>query len=217
MPEMSEAVRPWDRGRRRRWLRLPDYEQIDPPDAPPEVLRDMKAQSKLVDDYDARASDSPRDAYDVEPRAIRTSRDDNYDDEPRSSRSSRDDDYDDRSPRRSSSYDDDDDDYDSPRRRSDRYSDDDDDGGRRKPPDGMGVASMILGICSTATGLGGCCCFFAGISLIVGILAVIFGFVGRSKNPASSTAKTGLITGFIGIALSIVMTVIGIALRVMNK
>lgn len=31
------------------WLRLPEKEKIDPPDAPAEILREMKSQSRLVE------------------------------------------------------------------------------------------------------------------------------------------------------------------------
>jgi hypothetical protein len=39
------------------WVRLPEKEPIPPPAAPPEILKEMRSQSRLVDDTEA---DRPR-------------------------------------------------------------------------------------------------------------------------------------------------------------
>jgi hypothetical protein len=125
------------------------------------------------------------------------------DDRPRRRR--RDDDEDvDRSDRRSRNrYDDERDDFDDhPRRRG-------------KKTDGLGMASMIIGICSCVVALPGLCCIlFSGLSVIGGIVAVILGFIARSHFPESGTAKAGIITGFIGAGLSVAMVVLAIVLNV---
>ena len=42
------------------WLRLPEREAIPAPNAPPEMLRQMRAQSRLVDDEPPRRASRPR-------------------------------------------------------------------------------------------------------------------------------------------------------------
>jgi len=178
------------------WLRLPEREPIDPPNAPPETLREMQAQSKLVDADDAPRASRRRDEDADRPRR-RSHDDDDVDDRPSRRRQRRDDD--DR-PRRSSRYDDERDDF--------------DDYPTRKQGDGLGITSMVLGIISCVVALGGICCTPVSVlSILGGVIAVILGFVARSQNPGSSTAKTGIITGFIGLGLSIVMFVIVVLIR----
>jgi|GEM_PF-5339964 len=186
------------------WVRLPEREAIDPPNAPPDVLRQMSAQSRLVDEDEAPRERRSRDNEDRPSR--RRSRDRDYDEDDRPSRRRRDPDYED-----------DYDEYgDRPRRRHyDDERDDFDDYPRRKPTDGLGITSMVLGICSCVVALGGVCCgAFSALSALGGIVAVVFGFVSRSKTRvASAPAKTGIITGFIAIIVSVVMFVLWIVLH----
>ena len=166
------------------WLRLPEREPIDPPNAPPEVLREMQAQSKLVDGDDAPRAGPRRDADADRPR--RRSRDDEGNADDRTRR---------RRPR--DDEDDGDDDYDSyddrPRRSSRDHDewDDFDDYPRRKPSDGLGITSMILGIMSCVIALGGLCCIVFSLgSILGGIVAVVLGFVAKSE-PAIEHSQDG--------------------------
>ena len=68
---------------------------------------------------------------------------------------------------------------------------------------GMALASMILGIFGITVGL--CLLFFP----VMPVLAVVFGHIGLSQTrstgaPGRGYAITGLVTGYIGIALAIV-------------
>ena len=72
----------------------------------------------------------------------------------------------------------------------------------------MGVASLVLGILAILGGL-----FVVGG--LFGILAVIFGFIGRAKAKRGEAtnggmALAGIITGFIGIALAALIIVLAI-------
>jgi hypothetical protein len=68
---------------------------------------------------------------------------------------------------------------------------------------------MSLGCCVPYLG------FVAGpLSIIGGITAIILGFVGRSRNPKSGKAMTGIITGFVALALDIIMVVIALVVGV---
>ena len=67
-----------------------------------------------------------------------------------------------------------------------------------------GVVSLVLGIISIVTGF-----LIPIVGVITGVIAVIFGFLSRKGEPAArSLALAGIITGFAGIALSIVMWVV---------
>ena len=147
---------------------------------------------------------------------------------------------------RSDAYDDDDDDR--PRRRRDRDDEDDDrpvrrrrrrgddleddyrDGPRprRAGEDGLGKAAMIVGIVSLSvtllTGLLSCLCFLGifgvGLGAIGGIVAVILGFVARSRTPGSGPGLTGILTGFGSLLLAIVMVLLvalGVGIMAMNQ
>jgi uncharacterized membrane protein len=75
------------------------------------------------------------------------------------------------------------------------------------PSNGLGTAGLVLGIIA-AVGF----CFWP-VSLICGILAVIFGAVGRGKARRdeatnSGQALAGIICGAVGIALAIAFFVL---------
>lgn len=73
---------------------------------------------------------------------------------------------------------------------------------------GMGIASLVLGIISVITG---CCCFFIGLGLILGVLAVIFGIIFLKANKGKLVSKgfgiSGIILGVIGILLTVIIWV----------
>lgn len=62
---------------------------------------------------------------------------------------------------------------------------------------GMGIASLILGICSIAI----CCCY--GVGAIPAIIGLILGILQNKKN-ANGIATAGIILGIIGILLNVV-------------
>lgn len=62
---------------------------------------------------------------------------------------------------------------------------------------GMAQASMILGIISIV----GVCCCYGG--LLFESLAVIFAFLSKTEDQMADSARIGLITGIIGIVLSL--------------
>jgi hypothetical protein len=190
------------------WLRLPEQEMIDPPDVPPDVLRQMSSQSRLVDEEDA---DERRSREDDDRPSRRRPRDLDRDDDERPRRRPRDDDYEERPRRRR----DEDNEFDErPRRRHYDERDDYDDYPRRKPADGLGITSMVIGICSCVfTVLGLCCGLFSALGVLGGILAVVLGFVARSQNPRSVPAKTGIITGFIAIIVALLLIALVVVLQ----
>jgi len=74
----------------------------------------------------------------------------------------------------------------------------------------MGVAALVLGILSILGGI-----FVIGG--LLGVLAVIFGFLGRGKAKRGEAtnggmALAGIITGFVGIALGLLVLVVTIVL-----
>ncbi|MFF6916731.1 DUF4190 domain-containing protein [Streptomyces sp. NPDC012466] len=76
------------------------------------------------------------------------------------------------------------------------------------PQNGMGVAAMVLGIISCAL-----FCLYGVVSLVTGILAVVFGIKGRKRAEAGvatnhGQAQAGLIMGIIGIILGITVIVL---------
>jgi hypothetical protein len=78
------------------------------------------------------------------------------------------------------------------------------------PSNGMGTASLVLGIISVVV-----FCLWP-VAIIVGVLAVIFGVVGRRKVRRGEAtnggmALTGLICGLVGVVLGIVLLVVFIA------
>ena len=67
---------------------------------------------------------------------------------------------------------------------------------------GMAVASLVLGIIAV------CCCCVSGLSLVLGILAIVFSVLSR-KNPAKSGLGTaGLVLGIIAAVLAIVSIIV---------
>jgi hypothetical protein len=82
------------------------------------------------------------------------------------------------------------------------------DGAQAPQGNGMATASLILGICSIVL-------FWLGwIGIICGVLAIIFAVVAKNKikaNPSvggAGSAKAGLITGIIGIAITLLFIIL---------
>ena len=181
------------------WLRLPEQEKIDPPNAPAEVLREMRSQSRLVEEGKPTSRRSRDDEYEDEPPRRRRDEDEDDDehDRPRSHRGYDDarDDYDDRPPRQS-------------------YG---------RPGDGLAIASMIVGILAVVFSLVGwwCCSYFGPvISLIMGVVAVVLGFISRSQGSHSGMGTAGIITGFAAIliaAIPVVLIILGFAWMQANQ
>ncbi|WP_039933779.1 DUF4190 domain-containing protein [Streptomyces viridochromogenes] len=76
------------------------------------------------------------------------------------------------------------------------------------PQNGIGIAAMVLGIVSCTL-----FCLYGVVSLITGILAVVFGIKGRKRAEAGvatnhGQAQAGLIMGIIGIILGIAVIVL---------
>ncbi|WP_228976788.1 DUF4190 domain-containing protein [Streptomyces sp. DH12] len=68
------------------------------------------------------------------------------------------------------------------------------------PANGLGVASMVLGIVSIVG------CWMYGLGIVLGVLALIFGIVGRKRVRRGEAnngpiATAGIVTGAVGIAL----------------
>lgn len=67
---------------------------------------------------------------------------------------------------------------------------------------------MIVGICAVLFSLvGWCCCsyFGPGISLIIGVVAVVLGFISRSQGSHSGMSTAGIVTGFAAILISLIL------------
>ncbi|MFF7890369.1 DUF4190 domain-containing protein [Streptomyces sp. NPDC007907] len=76
------------------------------------------------------------------------------------------------------------------------------------PQNGLGIAAMVLGIVSCTL-----FCLYGVVSLVTGILAVVFGIKGRKRAEAGvatnhGQAQAGLIMGIIGSILGIVVIVL---------
>jgi hypothetical protein len=93
-----------------------------------------------------------------------------------------------------------------PRRRRDE-EDDYDDVLRRSPGEGEGLslASMIVGIISIPLA---CCCGL--LSLPASAVAIILGFIGRSKTGGDPKSTTGLITGFVALLIAVLLLILGL-------
>jgi uncharacterized membrane protein len=79
------------------------------------------------------------------------------------------------------------------------------------PANGMGTASLVLGICAAV----GFCLW--PLAIVLGILAVIFGLLGRGKARRGEAtngghALAGIICGAVGIALGLGMIVLTFSL-----
>ena len=81
------------------------------------------------------------------------------------------------------------------------------------PVDGMGVASLVLGIIS----IPGVCLY--GLGIVPGILAIVFGFIARARvqrgeSGGPGVALAGLVLGFIssGLVVIVVVALVAIAL-----
>jgi hypothetical protein len=211
------------------WVRLPEVEPVDPPNVPGHVLSAMMGQSRLLDEPAAASSTT-----EPEPDRARER------DADRPCRRAPDEEED--RPRRRAPADDEDADFDRPRRR--RFEDDEDDGPRRRrreyadeddphwgrgsvyedyddyprrrsSADGLGITSMILGIVSCVIALTGfCCVLMTGLSILAGITGLILGFVARSQRPDSGMAKAGIILGFAGLGISVIMIVLVVVLQI---
>jgi hypothetical protein len=67
-----------------------------------------------------------------------------------------------------------------------------------------GIVALVLGIVAIAVGF-----LVPIVGILAGIAAVILGFLSRKSEPAARPlALTGIITGFAGIAVSIVMWIV---------
>jgi hypothetical protein len=67
-----------------------------------------------------------------------------------------------------------------------------------------GIVSLVLGIVAVVTGF-----LIPIVGILAGIAAVILGFLSRRSEPAARPlALTGIITGFAGIALGVVMWIV---------
>ena len=81
---------------------------------------------------------------------------------------------------------------------------------QEEKPSGLAIASMIVGICSIIL-----CC--VSLNLILGIVAVVLGFVEKKKIKDGDSTKagenfvlTGIITGFVGIVLWVLTLIFGL-------
>lgn len=76
---------------------------------------------------------------------------------------------------------------------------------------GLAIASMVLGI------LGILLFWFFGLGVLLGILAVVFGFIARGQiaregHGGRGMALAGIITGFVAVGLLVLLFVIGFGL-----
>ncbi len=86
------------------------------------------------------------------------------------------------------------------------------DGYEAPPRNGLSIAALVLGILALITSV----TVFGG-GVLLGIIAIVLGFVGRSrakKGHATNggVALAGIITGAIGLVLSMVLVLVGAAL-----
>jgi heme/copper-type cytochrome/quinol oxidase subunit 2 len=78
-------------------------------------------------------------------------------------------------------------------------------GWQQQPANGMGVAAMVLGILSVCL-----FCLYGVVGIVLGVLALIFGILGRKRVRAGSAtnsgqALAGIILGSIGIAIGTIV------------
>ncbi len=77
----------------------------------------------------------------------------------------------------------------------------------QQPANGMGIASMILGIVSIPL----VCCFSIGV--VTGIVAIVLGFIGKAKADRGEAtnrgmAIAGIVCGFVAVGLAILFFVL---------
>lgn len=72
------------------------------------------------------------------------------------------------------------------------------------PGKGFAIASLVLGIVS----------FFC-FAYIAGTLAIVFGGVAKNKGYRGNMATAGIVCGIIGIALMVIMTVLGLSVNLL--
>jgi hypothetical protein len=78
----------------------------------------------------------------------------------------------------------------------------------QRGPSGISIASMVLGIVSVVI----FCIWF--LSIPCALLAIILGFVSVKDPPARGFAITGIICGFVSIAILVIVFLIAIATRI---
>lgn len=88
-------------------------------------------------------------------------------------------------------------------------------GGGQQPSNGLGLASMIVGIVSIPL----VCCF--SIGTVGGIVAVVLGFlgkgkVGRGEATNGGQARAGIICGFVAVGLGVLFLILGLVLEVVD-
>jgi hypothetical protein len=80
---------------------------------------------------------------------------------------------------------------------------------------------MIVGIFAVVTSLFGLCCILgSGLGIVIGIVAVILGYIGRAQGSRSGMGVAGIITGFAAIVISlifVILTFVGVAFMNMNQ
>jgi predicted Zn finger-like uncharacterized protein len=181
----------------------PDEESKAPPEEPLDEPEPQEPEEEPEETAKTRVTASKSKASAIRAKSSRSKsrdEDDDDDDKPRSKRGRRDDD------------DDDDDDDDKPRSKRGRRDDDDDDldvrkrRGRKKGSNSLAMTSMITGIIGVVIALPGCCCcgFIHIATLACGIAAVICGHMSIKSPGNEGQALTGLICGYVAIALSLI-------------
>lgn len=90
------------------------------------------------------------------------------------------------------------------------------DGGARVARNGLGVAALVLGIVSIL----GIATVFAGV--VLGLLAVVFGAMGRSRARRGEAtnggvALAGIVTGAVGLVVSVLIVAAGVGFFFTHK
>jgi len=88
------------------------------------------------------------------------------------------------------------------------------------PPDpgaGQAVTSLVLGIISTVFALMAIIpCFFGIFGITTGIIGLVMGILGRKSATRHGMAVTGIILSSIGLGLSVLFSVLWIALNIIS-
>ena len=171
------------------WLRLPEQEAIDPPEVSPDVAAALRDQSRPVG---GAGEGRARPWGDDDERARRRREDDDELDRWADDRRDR--------PWRDQAMED--------------YTDDPQ--GRRPPADGLGIASLVVGIAALVFTVPGFCCFPINfVSLPIGAVALVLGYMSRRQR-RTGIGLAGLIIGFIATGLSAASIVIQVAWIMIN-